>query len=138
MPLRNKSRNPETLTLAATLSIVLAGGAVLAGALIWGRPGLMASAWGAALSVANVWVLARLGGRAARRAAAEGAAGAATAGLQSALGAKTAILIVLIALVFLRGGADLHPAPFVLGLLVSVVALVLAGLFGDAGREATR
>jgi hypothetical protein len=135
MLLRNKTRNSEALALAGPFSVVVGGAAVLAGALIWGRPGMVAAAWGTALSLVNVWVLARLGARAARRAAAEGDPGAAAAGLQSALGAKSVILIVMIALFTLRGGSSLHPAPLALGLLVSVVALVLAGLLGDPARE---
>jgi hypothetical protein len=132
MFLLSKTRNLEVLALAALLAPLLAGGVVLLAALVWGRPGLTAAGLGALVSVANLWVLGRLSARAARRAAADGGGEAAVSGLQAALGAKTAVLLGLVAFLVGGAGARLEPVPFALGLLVSVLALLLAGLSAAA------
>jgi hypothetical protein len=133
------SPGPEALTLvvARPLAFVLAAGVVLAGGLGWGRPGLLAAFMGASLSLVNIWVLARLGARAAERALVDGPVQAAS-GLQAALGGKTVVLLVTVALVarvieagnVTAGGTPM--LPFALGLLVTVVALVIAGLAASA------
>jgi hypothetical protein len=128
MFLRSKIQNLEPLALAALLAPLLGGAAVLLAAALWGRAGVIAAGLGALVSVANLWVLGRLSARAARRAAAEGGGGAAAIGLQAALSAKTVVLLVLVASLVGGAGGGLDPAPFVLGLLVSVVALLAAGL----------
>ena len=128
---RSKIQNLEPLALAAVLAPVLAGAAVLLATVLWGRAGLIAAGLGALVSVTNLWVLGRLSARAARRAAQPGVGGvAAASGLQAALGAKTAILLVVVVLLMGGAGAALQPAPFVMGLLVSVAALLGAGLAG--------
>jgi hypothetical protein len=130
MFLLSKIQNLDPLARAALLAPPLGGAAVLLATTVWGRTGLIAAGLGALVSVANLWVLGRLSARAARRAAAEGAGGAAASGLQAALSAKTAVLLVVVALLMGGAGAGLAPAPFVMGLLVSVLALLAAGLAG--------
>jgi len=56
-------------------TVVLGVAAVAVAGLLWGPRGMAASAVGAALSVANFWVLRRLGARAVARVEAGGAAG---------------------------------------------------------------
>jgi hypothetical protein len=131
------SRSPEalTLTVARPLALVLAAGVVLAGGLGWGRPGLVAAFMGASLSLINLWVLARLGARAAERVLVDGPAQA-TSGLQAALGGKTVALLVAVALIaqILEAGQGhgVPMLPFALGLLVTVATLVIAALAASA------
>ncbi len=132
MFLLGKTRNLDPLALAALLAPVLAGAVVLLATLLWGRRGLTAAGLGALVSIVNLWVLSRLSARAARRAVAEGGGQAAASGLQAALSAKTAVMLGVVGLLVGGVGAGLDPAPFAMGLLVSVFALLLAGLSGAA------
>jgi hypothetical protein len=59
-------------------------------------------------------------------------AGAAASGLQAALAAKTVVLLTVVALLSGSVGAGRLSTPFGLGLLVSVFALILAGLVAAA------
>ena len=97
--------------------------------LLWGARGMLAGGLGSLLSLGNVWLLYRLGKKAVLRAEAEGGQQA-LAPLQAGLGAKTVALMVAIALVTRVGGLHTEIAPLAMGLLVSVFALVGAGLRG--------
>jgi hypothetical protein len=99
---------------------------LLAGALGWGRAGLLAAALGTGLSLINVWALRRFAARAVANVAVLGA-GAASAQLTAALGAKT---MVLLGAVWVIGrGGTLAMLPFACGLMVAVFALLGAGLW---------
>jgi hypothetical protein len=117
---------------ARGLAIVVGGGVVVLSALAWGAAGLAAAAVGAALSVANVFVLTRF----ARQAVAVAAAGGpntAIVRLTSALGAKTIVLLTLVWLAC--KSAPLRLLPLALGLLVTVFSLLGAGLLSGARAE---
>jgi hypothetical protein len=121
----------DPIALARGLAVVGSGAVLILAALGWGRPGLVAAALGAGLSILNTWALARLANRAAARAAAQ-EPHTATVQLTSALGAKTAVLLTAV-WVLTRGG-KLALTPFAMGLLVSVVSLLGAGLWSAFGR----
>ncbi len=132
------SHPAEPLLLARSFALVIGAIVVLASGLAWGPGGTLSALLGTALSVANVWVLHRLGARAVADVAAgnDGPGGvvATQAGsrLQLALGAKTIILLALVALVTQLGPFDRHSGAmtaFSLGLLVSVFALIAGGLY---------
>jgi hypothetical protein len=122
----HEPRSIDPLARARGLAVVGSGAVLVLAAFVWGRPGLVAAAFGAGLSVVNAWALARLANRAAARAAAQ-APHTATVQLTAALGAKTAVL--LIAVWVLTHSGKLALVPFAMGLLVSVVALLGAGLW---------
>jgi lipid-A-disaccharide synthase-like uncharacterized protein len=118
----------DTIDLEARargLSIVMGGAVVLLSALAWGKPGLVAAAAGAALSVANVWLLTRFA-RQAMTVAAAGGPNTAIVRLTSALGAKTIVLLTIVWLV--TKSASVRILPLALGLLVTVFCLLGAGL----------
>ena len=137
-----ESAAPETqvLALARPLALLLGAAVVVAAGLGWGRAGTTAAAIGVAVSLANVWVLHRLGARAMRAAGGQerpdaAAATSAAVGLQLALAAKTVILLALVALLANRIAGTGTMTPFALGLLVTVFALLSAGLLAPlAGR----
>jgi hypothetical protein len=104
---------------------------VAAGGLGWGRPGLVAAALGTVLSLGNVWALHRFAVRAVAAVPALGPA-AASAQLTGALAAKTMVLLLCLWLLGRAGG--LAMVPLGLGLLVSVFALLGAGL-GESLRK---
>jgi hypothetical protein len=117
---------------ARALAIVVGGAVVILSTLAWGTPGLVASAVGAALSVANVFVLTRFS-RQAVAVAASGGPNTAIVRLTSALGAKT---IVLLTIVWALGKtAHLRVLPLALGLLVTVFCLLGAGLVTSLRQE---
>jgi hypothetical protein len=119
---------------ARGLAIVVGGAVVVLSALAWGAAGLVAAAVGAALSVANVFVLTRFS-RQAMAVAAAGGPNTAIVGLTSLLGAKT---IVLLTIVWGLGKtAHLRVLPLALGLLVTVICLLGAGLVTSLRAEAT-
>ena len=124
-------RTADPLARAGGLAIVVGGAVLGSGALGWGRAGLVAAALGTALSLLNVWALRRFAVRAIANVAVAGPS-AASAQLTSELGAKTVVLLAMVWLVT-RGGS-LAMVPFALGLLVSVFALLGAGLW-SALRE---
>jgi hypothetical protein len=128
------------LGLARPLALVLGGAVVAASGLGWGRTGTIAAAIGVALSLANVWVLHRLGTRAIRQAGDSdvGQATQAAVGLQVALAAKTVILLALVALLANRGAIAQTMTPFALGLLVTVFALLAAGLLAPLAARLQR
>ena len=119
--------------LARPLALALAALVITGAGLQWGLGGAVAALVGSALSVVNVLVLQRLALRAARATLAEGAA-TAVRGLQAALAAKTVVLLTTVALLGGSVGAGRLSTPFGLGLLVSVFALILAGLYAAAFR----
>lgn len=118
--------DPDPLALARGLSVVGAGAVMIVAALAWGPGGLLAAAFGAGLSLVNAWALSRFASRAALLAAAQ-QPHTATVHLTSALGAKTAVLLGAVWALTHHGKLAL--LPFVLGLLVSVVSLLGAGLW---------
>lgn len=121
----------EPLSLARPLALLIGVAVVAWGGLVWGRPGTIAAAIGTIVSLGNVWVLERLGARAMREVAGEPSAAEATdvaSRLHVALGAKTIILLALVAFLANQGWSSLEMKPFAIGLLVSVFSLVAAGL----------
>jgi hypothetical protein len=122
-------RRIELLAHARGLAVVLGGASLIGGAFGWGRAGLVAAALGTAISLLNLWALRRLALRAVASISQTGA-GAATAQLSSALGAKTMVLLALVWVV--SRSAALPTLPFALGLLVTVFALLGAGLWSVA------
>jgi hypothetical protein len=126
--------NPDQIAaepLARARGIAVVGGVfVLAmSALLWGRRGLVSAAAGSLLSLANVWTLERFARRAVERAAVVG--GGVAGPLSAALSAKTVVLLTT-SWVLIRTGR-LETLPFGLGFLVSIFALLGAGLW-SAGR----
>jgi hypothetical protein len=131
---RSIDRSADPLSRARGLAVVGSGGVVVASTLGWGRPGLVAGACGAGLSLLNAWALSRFANRAALRAAAQ-EPNAATVELTSALGAKTAVLLAAVWLLTRNG--KLEMIPFALGLLVSVLSLLGAGLWSALSAATT-
>jgi hypothetical protein len=119
---------------ARGLAIVVGGAVVVASALAWGMPGLTAAAVGATLSVINVFVLTRFASRAVAVAAA-GGPNTAIVRLTSALGAKTIALLAIVWVVCKT--ARLALLPLALGLLVTVICLLSAGLVTSLREEAS-
>jgi hypothetical protein len=120
----------EPLVLARPLAVLFGVAMVAAAGLRWGVRGTVAAGLGAAVSIANVFLMARLGKRAQSEAAAADPTRAA-ARLNAALGAKTITLLLLV--IFLAQVGPVGPqatTPFALGLLVTVFALIAAGLLG--------
>jgi hypothetical protein len=118
----------DTIDLEARargLAIVMSGVVVLGSALAWGRPGLVAAAVGAALSVANVFLLTRFA-RQAMDVAAAGGPNTAIVRLTSTLGIKTIVLLMLVWVI--TKSTSLRILPLALGLLVTVFCLLGAGL----------
>jgi hypothetical protein len=117
--------NPRTDPVARAygLAVVIGGAVMVAGALVWGRAGLIAATVGTVLSMVNIWALARLARQAVAQAA--GGEGAAPAPLTAALTAKTAVLLSVV-LVLTRTGR-IETTPFALGLLVSAFAFLGMG-----------
>ena len=129
------SRRPlEPLTLARPLALGLAVVVTVSAGLAWGQSGTLAALCGSALSLVNVTVLQRMAVRAARQVEVMGVAASRTAasGLQAALAAKTVVLLTVVALLSGSVGHGRLSTPFGLGLLVSVFALILAGLVAAA------
>ncbi len=125
-------KTTDPLALARTLGIGFAIAAVAAGGAHGGVDGAVAAALGAGLSALNLWAIERLAARAAHRAVFEGGAVAAS-GLTAGLTAKTTVFLMLIWLVTRAAGVPV--APFTLGLLVFVFALVGAGVWAAARQE---
>jgi hypothetical protein len=117
---------PEPLARARGFA-ALGGVFVLALAgLLWGRRGFASAAAGSLLSFANVWALERFAQRAVQQAAVVGA-GAVAGPLTAALAAKTVVLLTASWVLIRTGG--LETLPFGLGFLVSIFALLGAGLW---------
>lgn len=93
--------------------------------LAWGLSGLQAAAVGALLSVINVFVLTRFA-RQAVLVAAAGSPNTAIVRLTAALGAKTVVLLMTVWVVC--KSTNLALMPLALGLLVTVLSLLGAGL----------
>jgi hypothetical protein len=131
-PLPTDRPPPEPLTLARPLALGLAAVVTTASGLAWGVSGTLAALCGSALSLINVIVLQRMAVRAARQVAVSGAVGSIASGLQAALAAKTVVMFTVVALLAGSVGRGRLSTPFGLGLLVSVFALILAGLVAAA------
>jgi len=119
----------EPLALARPLAVLFGVAMVAVAGLGWGVQGSLAAALGALVSIANVFLMGRLGQRAQREALLADPGRAATR-LHAALGAKTIFLLVLVAFIAQRGPMGPSLTPFTLGLLVTVFALIAAGLMG--------
>jgi hypothetical protein len=119
---------------ARGLAIIVGGAVVLASAFAWGVPGAVAAAVGASLSVVNVFVLTRFASRAVA-VAAEGGPNTAIVRLTSVLGAKTIVLLTIVWI--LCKSARLLVLPLALGLLVTVICLLTAGLVTSLREEAS-
>jgi hypothetical protein len=127
------SRRPlEPLTLARPLALGLAVVVTVSAGLAWGQSGTLAALCGSALSLVNVTMLQRMAVRATRQVEVTGASRSAASGLQAALAAKTVVLLTVVALLSGSVGHGRLSTPFGLGLLVSVFALILAGLVAAA------
>lgn len=127
------NRRPlEPLALARPLALGLAAVVTVSAGLAWGMSGTLAALCGSALSLINVTVLHRMALKAVQQVAATGVVGTAASGLQAALAAKTVVLLTVVALLAGSVGQGRLSTPFGLGLLVSVFALILAGLIAAA------
>jgi hypothetical protein len=143
LPLRSTTEplapEQQVLALARPLAVVIGGGVLAAGGIGWGRGGTIAAAVGVLLSLGNVWFLHRMGTRAMRTAGDSpndaGQATQAAVGLQVALAAKTVILLALVALLANRGAIARNVTPFALGTLVTVFALLAAGLLAPLATK---
>jgi hypothetical protein len=122
----------DLAALARGLAIVVGGAVVTLSALAWGMPGLRAAALGAGLSVLNVFVLTRFA-RQAVEVAAAGGPNTAIVRLTSALGAKTIVLLTAVWVVC--KSTSLLVLPLALGLLVTVICLLGAGLLSTLRAE---
>ena len=120
--------------LARGLAIVVGGAVVTLSAFAWGLPGLRAAAAGAALSVANVFVLTRFA-RQAMEVAAAGGPNTAIVRLTSILGAKTIVLLTVVWVIC--KSTSLRVLPLALGLLVTVFCLLAAGLVTSLRAQST-
>ena len=125
-------RDQQLRTIERT-TLVLGVAAVAAGGLLWGSRGMAASGAGAALSVANFWVLRRLGARAVARVEAGASTGQAVA-LVMSLAVKMLLLFGLVWVAIRLLG--LPVLPFTLGMSVFVAAILLGGLYlGPQSRK---
>lgn len=106
-------------------NLVLAAAVTCVGGVVWGLAGMKGAAAGAALAVANLWVIRRLAVRAFARV--EGGTPPALAGLGTGLMLK---MLALFALLWVAVNVvGFAPVPFALGLSVLPVSLVGSGLF---------
>jgi hypothetical protein len=143
-PAEQAAPEQQVLGLARPLALLFGGVVVVSGGLGWGQPGAIAAGIGTAVSLANVWVLHGLGARAVRQAGDQtlspdvGTATQAAVGLQVALGVKTVILLVLVALLANRSTVAGAMTPFTLGLLVTVFALLAGGLLAPLAARFRR
>ena len=125
------------LTLARPVALGLSLALVAASGLVSGPRSAVAALVGAVISMANVWVIGRLAARAMRQALIDHPHSAAS-GLQAALGAKTIVLLLTVAILGGMAGLDgmgLPMLPLGLGLLVTSFALILAGLTSAAASR---
>ncbi len=114
-------------------TVVLGVAAVAAAGLLWGPRGMVAAGVGAGLSVANFWVLRRLGARAVARVEAGASAGQAVT-LVLSLAVKMLLLFGLVWFAVRQIG--LPVLPFTLGMSVFVAAIFLGGLYlGPQSRK---
>lgn len=114
-------------------TVVLGVAAVAVAGLLWGPHGMVAAAVGSALSVANFWVLRRLGARAVARVEAGASPGQAVA-LVMSLAVKMLLLFGLVWVAVRLIGLPI--LPFTLGMSVFVAAIFLGGLYlGPQSRK---
>lgn len=111
-------------------NIILGAAATAVAGIVWGGRGMLAAGVGAVLSVANFWVIRRLGARAVTKVA-SGESVPQALGLVAALVIKMALLFGLVWLMIRRIG--LPVLPFTIGLSVFVVSILITGLFGSGG-----
>lgn len=114
-------------------TIILGVAAVAVAGLLWGPRGMGAAGVGAGLSVANFWVLRRLGARAVARVEAGASPGQAVA-LVMSLAVKMLLLFGLVWVAVRLIGLPI--LPFTLGMSVFVAAIFLGGLYlGPQSRK---
>jgi hypothetical protein len=120
-----KKSNP--LATVARTAVVLGLAVTALAGLVWGGAGMRSAGFGAVLACANLWVLARLAGRAIARARDQGTTEGILGPVFAALGIK---MLVLFALVWVAVAVlGVAPVPFAAGLSVLVVSLVGSGLW---------
>lgn len=123
----------DQLLIIQRFNIVLGAVATAAAGLLWGGRGMLAAGAGAALSVANFWVIRRLGTRAVSKVT-NGESIPSALTWVGALVLKMTVLFGLVWLLVRRVG--LPVLPFTLGLSVFVVSIFITGLFlGGAGAK---
>jgi len=121
------------LRLIERTTVVLGVAAVAVAGLLWGPRGMLASGVGAALSVANFWVLRRLGARAVARVEAGASPGQAVV-LVLSLAVKMLLLFGLVWVAVRLLGLPI--LPFTLGMSVFVAAIFFGGLYlGPQSRK---
>jgi hypothetical protein len=121
------------LRLIERTTVVLGVAATAAAGLLWGPRGMLAAGVGAALSVANFWVIRRLGARAVARVEAGASPGQAVA-LVMSLAVKMLLLFGLVWVAVRKLGLPI--LPFTLGMSVFVAAIFLGGLYlGPQSRK---
>jgi hypothetical protein len=118
---------PTDLLTTIQRGNLILGTLVTAGAgLLWGGRAMVAAGLGAALSVANFWVIRRLGSRAVAKVA-NGETGPKAMAWVAALILKMTVLFGLVWLLIRKGG--LPVVPFTIGLSVFVASILITGLF---------
>jgi hypothetical protein len=110
------------------INLILAAAVTALAGAIWGARGALAAGVGAALAVADFWLLVRIGSRLV----ASARAGNPSRGLSFLLLGKT---MVLFALVFIAIAVlHLDAIPFALGFSVFVVSIMMLGLRAGLGQ----
>jgi len=110
------------------INLILAAAVTALAGAIWGASGALAAGVGAALAVADLWLLVRIGSRLV----ASARAGNPSRGLSFLLLGKT---MVLFALVFIAIAVlHLDAIPFALGFSVFVVSIMMLGLRAGLGQ----
>ena len=123
----------DQLRTIERITLVLGAASVAGAGLLWGPRGMAASAVGAALAIANFWVLRRLGARAVARVEAGASPGQAVA-LVMSLAVKMLLLFGLVWVAIRVLG--LPVLPFTMGMSVFVAAIFLGGLYlGPQSRK---
>ena len=108
------------------INVVLGVAAVAGAGLLWGGLGMVAAGVGAALSLANFWVLRRLGARAVAKVEAGATTGQALL-LVASLSIKMVLLFGLVWVAVRRLGLPI--LPFTMGFSVFVIATLFGGLY---------
>jgi len=122
----------DQLTTIQRCNVILGAVATAAAGLLWGGRGMMAAGIGAALAVANFWVIQRLGLRAVAKVT-NGESVPQALTWVAALVLKMTVLFGLVWLLIRKVG--LPVLPFTMGLSVFVVSILITGLFLGGARS---